>query len=255
MTPVAFIDHPVFERPPEDAALWRYMDLARFIALLERRALFFSSIRAFPDRFEGSLTPDLLAQLEATGPQQVADWRNWPLMTYVNCWNEESHENVALWSMYTSPSGGVAIKSSPSLIVKALELDTSGLERPDQLYMGRVRYLDYSTATIPGDNANWPVVHKRIAYHFEHEVRLALWPQRLLRAVEPTLPPGESSVVAAAAIAPAGYDVAVDPDILIDTVVVAPEAPAWLLELVEGLSGRYGLAAPVARSDLDAEPV
>ena len=37
--------HPVFQSPPGDAALWRYMDLTRFIALLERRALFFSALR------------------------------------------------------------------------------------------------------------------------------------------------------------------------------------------------------------------
>jgi len=186
-------DHPVFRPPDPDAPLWRYMDFARYVALLDRRALFFSSIRAFPDRFEGSLTSDLLASLEALGPAQVEVWRNWPLMTYVNCWNEDSNESVALWSMYTSSSGGVAIRSSASRIRQALEPDTSGLYPPDELYIGRVRYLDYSTANIPGDNANWPVLHKRVAYSFEHEVRLALWPQRLLRAVEPNLAPGEQS--------------------------------------------------------------
>jgi hypothetical protein len=247
----AFTEHPVYEKPPDDASLWRYMDVARFVALLERRALFFSSIRAFPDRFEGSLTPDLVAQFE--GSQVLEEWRHWPLITYVNCWNEEPHENVALWSMYTSPSGGVAIRSSPSRIRTAIEPDDSGPEPADELYMGRVRYVDYSAASIPSDNTNWPVVHKRLAYRFEHEVRLALWPQRLLRAAQHAAA-GGNVLAAAAEIAPVGYDVAVDPTALIESVVLAPSAPDWLLDLVKAVASRYSLAAPVVRSDLDAEP-
>ena len=82
----AFIHHPVFEEQSHDATLWRYMDFTRFVALLERRALFFSGITEFPDRFEASLTPSLKAQLEATGGQALSDWRNWPRLTFLNCW-------------------------------------------------------------------------------------------------------------------------------------------------------------------------
>jgi hypothetical protein len=56
-------------------------------------------------------------------------------------------------------------------------------------------------------------------------------------------------------IAPAGVDVGVNPNVLIEAVVVAPEATEWLLELVQAVSRRYGLTASVARSDLDEEPV
>ena len=61
--------------------------------------------------------------------------------------------------------------------------------------------------------------------------------------------------IAAAGIAPAGYDVAVDPNVLIADLVVAPAAPDWMLELVNAVSRRYGLQARVRRSDLDHEPV
>lgn len=35
----AYNVHPVFEEPAADTVLWRYMDLSRFLALLDRRAL------------------------------------------------------------------------------------------------------------------------------------------------------------------------------------------------------------------------
>jgi hypothetical protein len=83
-------------------------------------------------------------------------------------------------------------------------------------------------------------------------VRLALWPQRLLRAGEAV--DATAGVAAAVPLAPVGYDVGVDPDVLIQAVVVAPEAPNWLLELVQSVARRFGVSGPVVTSDLDAEP-
>jgi hypothetical protein len=105
------MQHPVFESPPGNAALWRYMDLTRFIALLERRALFFAALRDLPDRFEGLVTPNLLAQARAM-PGLLNSWELVRLMTYVNCWNEDASESMALWSLYASQAGGLAIRSS-----------------------------------------------------------------------------------------------------------------------------------------------
>jgi hypothetical protein len=56
-------------------------------------------------------------------------------------------------------------------------------------------------------------------------------------------------------MAPAGYDVGVNPTVLIESVVVAPAAPAWLLELVQAVCRRYEVDAQVVQSELDAEPV
>jgi hypothetical protein len=250
LTPV-FIDAPPLEGigPPAEATLWRYMDLARFLALVERRALFFSSIRHFADRFEAALTPALLARLSEQGEDRVSTARLWNLASYVNCWNEDSSESVALWSLYTSPAGGVAIKSSVQSILASLAPPG---ETRDELYIGRVRYIDYQEGDIPDDNAFWPVFHKRTPYSFEHEVRLLAWPRRLVDKAQ------EMGVLGAPgmeSIAPSGYDVGVDPNVLMESVVVAPAAPDWLVELVQAVCRRYQIDAPVVRSGLDAEPV
>ena len=40
-------------RPPDEARIWRYLSLARFLALLHDGALFFSRLDELEDRFEG----------------------------------------------------------------------------------------------------------------------------------------------------------------------------------------------------------
>ena len=237
----------------DDAALWRYMDFARFIALLERRALFFSSIRAFADRFEGALTSALIAQLQHEGGTREREWRGWNAASYLNCWNQDDDESVALWNMYTSPAGGVAIRSSVASIRAALDPPGSvPTTAPSELYIGRVRYVDFATAEIPHDNAFWPLVHKRLPYAFEREVRLVLWPRPLIDEAQSL--GGEIWVENLPGIAPVGYDVPLDPARLIEQVVVAPQAPDWLLELVGDLARRYRLDAAISRSTLDEDP-
>jgi hypothetical protein len=253
LTPI-FVDAPPLEGigPPADATLWRYMDLARFLALLERRALFFSSIRHFADRFEAALTPALLARLSHEGEQRVSTVRHWNLASYVNCWNEDSSESVALWSLYTSPAGGVAIKSSVKSILASLAPRDEASPR-DELYIGRVQYIDYETGDIPDDNMFRLLLHKRTPYRFEREVRLIAWPRLLVDRASEMRP--DAWYEAVGSIAPPGYDVGVDPNALIEAVVVAPAAPGWLLELVQAICRRYGFDASVVQSDLDAEPV
>jgi hypothetical protein len=47
--PAALIDEP-----PNDAKVWRYMDLPKFIDLLNTKQLHFTRAALFDDRFEGS---------------------------------------------------------------------------------------------------------------------------------------------------------------------------------------------------------
>ena len=44
------------EIPPIETKLWRYMDFAKFVSLLESRALFFVRADKLDDPFEGALS-------------------------------------------------------------------------------------------------------------------------------------------------------------------------------------------------------
>jgi hypothetical protein len=235
------------------------MDLTRFIALLERRALFFAALRDLPDRFEGIMTPNLLAQARAV-PGLGNSWELVRLMTYVNCWNEDTSESMALWSMYASQAGGVAVRSSYDAIRAALTApDPMREDSPEfprnELYIGRVRYIDFRAAEMPSDNAFWPVIHKRLPYGFEREVRLVTQPFVLNEEVGAVAArEGKDPLAVVRDVAPVGYDVVVDPAKLIQEVVVAPQAPDWLLDLIREVTKRYRIDVPVKRSDLDANP-
>ena len=245
--------HPVFDEPPSDTVLWRYMDLSRFLALLERRALYMSAVSRFSDPFEGTMTHALRAQVEARGKNHAREWASWRIATYVNCWNQDIEESVALWSMYSTSHGGVAIRSSVGAIKSAL--DPNGGSRGNELYIGRVRYVDFDTVTMPEDNTLWPVVHKRLPYRFEQEIRVVMWARTLVwYAQGEAESAGREWPDVLRKLVPPGFDVAIEPNALVQAVVVAPDAPDWLLELVRALAARYGLAASVERSRLDAPP-
>jgi hypothetical protein len=137
----------------------------------------------------------------------------------------------------------------------------------DGLYIGRVHYIDYRTHGMPPGNALWPVVHKRRPYAFEREVRLVMQPfalneevgataNRQISQLNESLTPDDSNRLIREIVrdvAPAGYDVSIDPAMLIEEVVVAPQAPDWLLQLIQDVTKRYGIDVPVSRSDLDTD--
>lgn len=212
-----------------------------------------SAISRFSDRFEGTMTNALLAQVEARGKNHAREWHSWRIATYANCWNQDIEESVALWSMYGPSRGGVAIRSSVGAIKSAL--DPNGGSPQNELYIGRVRYVNFDTVTMPEDNALWPVVHKRLPFRFEQEVRVVMWARHLVWAAQAKAESaGQEWPDVLRELVPPGFDVAIEPNALVQGVVVAPDAPEWLLELVGATAARYGLAASVERSRLDAPP-
>ena len=167
--------HPVFT-PPSDpkTKLWRYLDFPKFVALLQRRALWFSAAHLLGDSFEGSYTlasterrrhlfPDesesytqIMGSLEARYHQGTRNW------TYINCWHMGDQESAAMF--YAGRGKGIAIRSS-------FERLTDSLESQDSTYVGMVRYIDYSSDWIPTNNLFWPFLHKRKSFEHERELR------------------------------------------------------------------------------------
>lgn len=50
-------EHRSFKLPKnsEEKMIWRYMDLPKFIDLIDRRALFFTKASRYPDPYEGTI--------------------------------------------------------------------------------------------------------------------------------------------------------------------------------------------------------
>ena len=257
------------EIPDGSAVLWRYMDLAKLLALVGNRSLYFSSIEKLGDRFEGQWSHrtfdlihgrDELWVSEEDGRAVVRDRttgerldfpmaagdsaedaiERWSCVllrrrpaTYVNCWYREDEESEAMWRLFAGERYGVAVRTTAARLVGSF---TERL--PD--YLGCVRYLAYDKEAMPVSELP-PVFYKRKAFQHEHEVRLIAAPERRRDCA------GESE-------SEDGIEYPVDPGSLIEEIVVSPYSPAWFAEMVRATAASLGLDAPVSDSALKRQP-
>ncbi len=109
--------HPDLTTPPKRTVLWRYMDFAKFVEMLESRTLWFVRIDLLEDPLEGTHTDAELAgirkHLQETRARALIDvFRFARNEVYVNCWRSGSAESLAMWDLYGKGSGIVAVKST-----------------------------------------------------------------------------------------------------------------------------------------------
>jgi hypothetical protein len=149
---------------------------------------------------------------------------------------------------YVQAEHGIAIRSTLGRLIHSLKdplrLGDDELMQQwarNQIYIGKVSYVDYATAPWSGLNMFWPFVHKRKSFAHEAEVRAVI--SGTVGGLDPTedTAPGRLLVVSL--------------ETLIEQVSVSPVAEAWLFDLVKRISERYGLPAEVRQSELAAEPL
>ena len=236
-------EHPNFVPPPSGARLWRYMDFTKFVSLLDKEGLFFSSAAVLGDPFEGSdsrinhdlrslsllrqgATPDQIPEILEVTSRSNEQIRNHVL---VSCWHESEHESEAMWKLY-GRDAGIAVRTTFASLAGSLVGES-------HFHIGRISYIDYENDLINHDGNTFPrFLHKRKSFEHEREVRVACLHYS----------PDYDYV---------GVYFPVDLSILIEGVVVAPFAPDWFVELVGHVSARYGIGAPVTKSQLTAEPL
>jgi len=230
-----FVNHRVFS-PPEDRGLtiWRYLDLPRLLNLVQHRALWFARGDQLGDPWEGSLSAATFREHGANTPRIA---RSWLLKAAVNCWHLGEHESVAMWERYGRSSAPVAIRSTVQRLIDALNASQ------EVVFIGEVSYIDYDNVAMSVDNAMYPILHKRLSYSFEHE----------LRAVTIIPSPADAGTIDLSNN-PLGLYVAVDLMRLIEAIYVAPTSPAWFVETVtDAVRTALGVDVPVRQSRLGEE--
>jgi hypothetical protein len=247
-------EHPDFAPLNDDLILWRYMDVPKFLSLIEDNGLFFARADLMTDPWEGStgprnaaIRPELYGEhYAAMGPRMQHARKQMRTQVYLNCWHASSHESAAMWGLYQSSGQGVAVRTK----WKALKECLQG-EYP--IRGGAVRYVDYTSAPISEGSVFGPFMHKRNSFAHENEVRLVLW------AIEDRGPRGQSTAgdeqVQQEVDPPSGYVIPIDPSVLTSDIYVAPEAPTWYANLIKKVIDRYSLNWEVHQSDLSVDPV
>ena len=170
--------------PPDATILWRYMDFAKFIHLLERQSLWFSRADQFEDPLEGTYTDAEIEHLRSLDASNTApglrvsdSYLRGPkymrTTAYVNCWRSGAGESLAMWDLYGKGSGIVAVKTT----VENLKLAIA--ELPLRIFLGSVKYLDWDLASWD-NNSLVMCFRKDSSYQHEAEVRAIIWDQDIL---------------------------------------------------------------------------
>ena len=218
------------------------MSFPSFISLLQRRQLFFAKLSTLAKRdpYEGKYPEIIMSEYAARytpqfDPNPFADGeafarakeRKHQNIRAMNCWHMSETESAAMWKLYGGEHG-FALRTT----LGGLKNSLMNEERP--VYAYEVEYFDSvgaSTPTLPFHSG----YAKRKSFAHERELRACVF-----------VPEADSS--------PGTY-VKVELDDLVEAVFIAPEAEAWLRDVVEGVMRAYGLCRPVLKSDLYGEAV
>lgn len=236
-------EHLVFKTPDNDKKIWRYMDSIRLFDILFRKKLYFSRADLLGDHYEGSYPKENIDDrnvhiVEFFQPEIIGNLSNkelikavakfnksWRHFIGVNCWCMSEYESSALWQIYGDYSKGLAIQSTIGRLKESLKKDIQ------DIYVGKVSYINYMSDKIPDDNKLHPFLYKRKSYEYENEIRaVTLLPNYVLE---------NKSIVKIKR--EKGYSVNVDPEILIENIFIAPHCDSWQKNIIESIIKICGL--------------
>lgn len=246
---------PVFY-PKSDYKIARYIDLTKFISLLQNQALFFCRLDKLEDQFEGTTTKrnrDLRIEtykkhIEAgffkthlsdedinNRVKELEEFEKKSKgIICINCWNKSKNESANLWKNYSSLTEGIMLKSSISKLIKSLVVAT------EEIQLTEINYLDYSQDYMPDGNTNYRLMHKQNAYSYENEVRL----------IYTKIP--ESGWVHDWSKEEVQNGVYIKVNIieLIDEIIISPNSQNCFFKSVKDIMEKYALNKPITKSEL-----
>jgi len=235
------------------------MDLAQFLSILEKQALFFPSVAtlAKADPYEGEPLPTKLRAAQARGAAALHAFRLncevFKHLNFYNCWHMNDSESDAMWKVYLKGSQGIAIHSTVARIKSSLQNCLT-----DEIYMALVKYVDYDTFEATADTySRSDYMFKRLAFRHEQEVRLGTSRDDVCSEfVDDDTGRITSSnphvTLADILMHPerTGVYVPISISALVERVVIYPFAPVWFSELVTSLSKRLGYGFEVVSSEM-----
>jgi len=236
-----YTDESTCQKPTnENAKIWRYMGFAKFVSLLDKKALFFCRSDKLGDPFEGSTSKaNVKLRLETYKPfPEGMTLEHFRRFVIINCWNLSEQDSAPLWKLYIKEAEGIAVQSTFKRLTQSFSSSAN-----DYVLISKIKYIDYNTETFPEEWVTNPFWHKRRNYENEQELRAIII--KLPNAYFPTAPD----------IFDRGEYIDVNLDMLIENVYVSPTAQEWFRDTVESVMKKQGISKIPIRSDLDDAPV
>lgn len=223
--------------------LWRYVDAAKFLDFIHNKTLFFCRGDQFEDKYEGAFTDSIRHAIEQSYQSNNIDFtyeqfrQRLRERVFINCWHMSPNDSMAMWSIYGKSECSVAITTTVAMLHNAIEEQSLDYD----IAIEKVNYVKYwrdpKLDLVPYSKV---FAHKNIAYEFEKEVRVLI---------------DRFDAEFNADIEEKGMSIKVDLKTLLCSIVIAPEAPQWFVNLVGDVCNFYKVEAPVKRSLLAKEPV
>jgi hypothetical protein len=162
---------------------------------------------------------------------------------YALCWHESEYESALLWKGYTTECNGIAIKSTVSRLAQI------GANLVEPVYVGKVRYFDFSKAPVPENllsSTFYPLLMKDIAYSAENEVRVLYCDWSVLSRLN-----FDRGIIALNDETQFGISMPVDLAAIVTECVLPPRSPSWYRELICGINAQSGYPQiPVRNSSI-----
>lgn len=223
----------------ESLRLWRYMDLAKLISLLEKKAIWLARADTFRDRHEGRFPDEMRAWIEKAyesfpddDPSPVKDaddFQDYLLKnTFVSCWHKNIDENMVMWEIYGRDTNAVAVQTTVGRMNDSI--NSSGLSGHSLLLKPVVYERSESMqGVLPYEECFFK---KRPHFAFEEEVRISLDTYSRINPTKDT---------------PYGYSLPAFINGLIEAIYVHPDSSEWFVDVVNSITKQYSVHAEVKR--------
>lgn len=218
----------------DDVLLWKYMSFSKFVNLLSGN-LYFNRIDSFEDVFEGHFPDRIKKGLENSQYRNILVVE--PLaqhILYVSCFHASDCETAFMWHQYSNQDG-LAIQTTGKRLKEAFKITK------ENIYLSKVKYLDYATEFFEVNGLFSLAIHKRKSFEFEKEVRCIC--MKMPEGLKEKQSPLDIET-------PTGIKIPINLDVLIDKIYLSPYAPSYLEENVKMIMDKWELHKDVINSDL-----
>ena len=233
-----YVAHDVFVLPEnKDTKIWRYMDITKFLSLLDLEQLYFTRIDKFNDPFEGALPRPFIERLSSVVVPAFGSLRKHHA---VNCWHMNDYESDAMWKLYLKSDEGIAVQSTVRRFTNCFTCE-------EKVFVGRVNYIDYKRDNLEHYyNSFAPIITKRKSFEHERELRAVIY-----RSPEPG---ADGLMHTDSESIQHGVNISIDLEKLVENVFVAPNTPNWIVDLLRSVIEQYGKSFKIERSALEELP-
>ena len=249
----------------ENDRVWRYVNFAKFVDLLERKKQYFVSASKLIeiDPYEGHFqktsflhpeqvdeyTRQLFERKDKTERNEI------PKSVFVNCWHINEIESNAMWKMYATINAGIAIQTTYK------KLQRSFHEHKQSVTIRKVNYVDNKKTNVTVSWIPNRFSMKGKSFSCENELRIFVegtdnriecvtsedgkqYSHRIIPQNEITSIDRDDN----------GIYVKVDLNDFIERIYVSPLSEDWFLDLVKAITKKYQLFQVVEKSDLLDKP-